>query len=106
MIHDGQGRAEITLGALGDHQLEVTLKQPAGDATFKTDEFTLSRGGRKVFEAREELAKVAAPPPPALRTPRESRRSARSRTTRSRKGRLSRIWTGVPRSGCYRRGAA
>ena len=72
VIHDGQGRAEITLGA-GDHQLEVTLKQPAGDATFKTDKFTLSRGGRKVFEAREELGKVAAPTTPALRTPRESR---------------------------------
>ncbi|HXY35906.1 MAG TPA: protein kinase, partial [Planctomycetaceae bacterium] len=68
VVHDGQGRAEIALGA-GDHQLEVTLKQPTGDATFKTDKFTLSRGGRKIFEAREELAKVAASPTPALPTP-------------------------------------
>ncbi len=72
VVHDGQGRAEITLGA-GDHQLEVTLKQPTGDATFKTDKFALSRGGRKVFEAREELAKVAESPTPALPPPRESR---------------------------------
>jgi serine/threonine protein kinase/Leucine-rich repeat (LRR) protein len=59
VIHDGQGQAEITLAA-GDHQLEVTVKQAASEAKFKTDKFTLSRGGTKVIEARQELAKAVA----------------------------------------------
>ncbi len=59
VIHDGRGQAEITLAA-GDHQLEVTVKQPTGEAKFKTDKFTLRRGDRKVIEARQELAKAVA----------------------------------------------
>ncbi|HEV3303483.1 MAG TPA: protein kinase [Planctomycetaceae bacterium] len=59
VIHDGQGQAEITLAA-GDHQLEVTVKQASSEAKFKTDKFTLRRGDRKAFEAREELAKAVA----------------------------------------------
>ncbi len=58
-IHDGQGQAAITLAA-GEHQLDVTLQQPTGEATFRTDKFVLRRGGKKVFEAREELAKAVA----------------------------------------------
>ena len=59
VIHDGQGNAEITLAA-GDHQFDVTLKEPRGEARFKTSKFTLNRGGRKVIEVEEELAKAIA----------------------------------------------
>jgi hypothetical protein len=38
----------------------VTLKQPSGETQFKTDRFTLNRGGRKVIEVEEELAKAVA----------------------------------------------
>ncbi len=58
VLHDGKGHAEITLSA-GDHQLEVTVKQPSGDAKFSTEQFTLHRGGKKVIEVREELAQAA-----------------------------------------------
>jgi serine/threonine protein kinase len=61
VIHDGEGRAEITLAA-GPHQLDVTLKQPSGEARFRTDKFTLSRGGKQVIEVGEELKAAAATP--------------------------------------------
>ncbi|HEV8000141.1 MAG TPA: protein kinase, partial [Planctomycetaceae bacterium] len=61
VIQDGLGAREITLAA-GDHQLAVTVKQASGETTFKTDRFTLSRGGRKVIAVREELNRVAALP--------------------------------------------
>jgi serine/threonine protein kinase/Leucine-rich repeat (LRR) protein len=59
VIHDGQGHAEFTLES-GDHQLEVTVKEADGETKFKTDKFTLSRGGKKVIEVREELDKAVA----------------------------------------------
>ena len=61
VIQDGRGAREITLSA-GDHQLAVTVKQPSGETTFKTDRFTLSRGGRRVIVVREELSRVVASP--------------------------------------------
>jgi eukaryotic-like serine/threonine-protein kinase len=73
VLLDRTGHAEITLAA-GEHQLEVTVKQPSGETTFNTDKFVLSRGGEKVIEVREELAKAiasrvpAVPIPPATRT--------------------------------------
>jgi serine/threonine protein kinase/Leucine-rich repeat (LRR) protein len=81
VIHDGQGQAEITLAA-GDHQLEVSVKQPAGEAKFKTDRFTLSRGGTKVIEAREELAKAVASLTPLA--PRQPEARLRGTTTKDR----------------------
>ena len=45
-ILDRPGQREITLAA-GEHQLEVTVKEPTGEKTFTTDRFALSRGGRK-----------------------------------------------------------
>jgi len=56
-IQDRPGQTEITLTA-GEHQLEVTVKEPTGEKTFTTDGFTLSRGGRKVIDVREELNKA------------------------------------------------
>jgi eukaryotic-like serine/threonine-protein kinase len=58
VLHDGQGHTEITLAA-GEHQLDVTVKQPSGDAKFSTEKFTLHRGGKKVIEVRQELALAA-----------------------------------------------
>ena len=99
VIHDGQGQAEITLAA-GDHQLEVTVKQASSEAKFKTDKFTLRRGDRKVFEAREELAKaVASLTPTAPRRPKPDQ-SQRLRMSQSLGLRfLLPIWTAVPRRG-------
>jgi Leucine-rich repeat (LRR) protein/tRNA A-37 threonylcarbamoyl transferase component Bud32 len=64
VIHDGPGQAEITLAA-GEHQFEVTLKQPSGETRFKSEKFTLKRGGRKVLEVEKELATAPASQTPA-----------------------------------------
>ena len=48
----------ITVAA-GEHQLEVTVKLPGEDAIqFRTDQFTLTRGGNKIVDVGLELAKV------------------------------------------------
>ncbi len=57
-ILDQPGQREITLAA-GEHELEVTVKEASREETFTTDRFTLSRGGRKVIDVREELAKAS-----------------------------------------------
>jgi serine/threonine protein kinase/Leucine-rich repeat (LRR) protein len=72
VIHDGKGSAEITLAA-GDHEFDVTVKQPSGENKFKTDKFTLERGGRKVVEVEKELAKVVASQTPIAPKQPESR---------------------------------
>ncbi len=56
-ILDRPGQREITLTS-GEHELEVTVKEATGEKAFTTDRFTLSRGGRKVIDVREELAKA------------------------------------------------
>ena len=62
VIQDRPGQREITLTA-GEHQLEVTVKEPTGEKTFTTDRFSLSRGGRKVIDVHTELAKASASRP-------------------------------------------
>ncbi len=59
VLLDGRGQSEITVAA-GDHQLDVTVNQSSGATTFNTDKFTINRGGRKVIEVQEELAKAVA----------------------------------------------
>jgi serine/threonine protein kinase/Leucine-rich repeat (LRR) protein len=61
-ILDRPGQREITLAA-GEHQLDVTVKEPTGEKTFTTDRFTLSRGGRKIIDVRAELSKALASRP-------------------------------------------
>ncbi len=65
VLLDRKGHSEITLAA-GEHQLEVTVKQPSGETTFKTDKFVLSRGGEKVVDVQQELAKAIALRVPAV----------------------------------------
>ena len=73
-ILDRPGQREITLAA-GEHQLEVTVKEPTGENTFTTDRFTLRRGGRKVIDVQQELAKVVASRTPLVPERSESRSS-------------------------------
>jgi serine/threonine protein kinase/Leucine-rich repeat (LRR) protein len=61
-ILDRPGQREITLAA-GEHELDVTVKEPTGEKTFTTDRFTLSRGGRKIIDVRAELSKASAARP-------------------------------------------
>jgi serine/threonine protein kinase/Leucine-rich repeat (LRR) protein len=68
VIHDGKGSAEITLAA-GDHEFDVTVKQPSGDTSFKTSKFTLTRGDRKVIEVEQEMAKAASLTPATPKLP-------------------------------------
>ncbi|HEV8070252.1 MAG TPA: protein kinase [Planctomycetaceae bacterium] len=61
-ILDRPGQREITLAA-GEHELDVTVKEPTGEKAFTTDRFTLSRGGRKIIDVRAELSKASAARP-------------------------------------------
>jgi len=65
VLLDRKGHSEITLAA-GEHQLQVTVKQPSGETTFNTDKFVLSRGGEKVVDVQQELTKAIALRVPAV----------------------------------------
>ncbi|MBM4071491.1 MAG: hypothetical protein FJ271_21530 [Planctomycetes bacterium] len=53
---DKKGQRTITLAA-GNHKLDVTVKDAGGELRFFTSEFNLSRGGKKVVNVRQEMAR-------------------------------------------------
>jgi formylglycine-generating enzyme required for sulfatase activity/serine/threonine protein kinase len=65
VIQDGVGRREITVAA-GPHELDVTIKDAAGETRLPTKKFTLSRDGKEVLNIRQELALAKKPEEPAM----------------------------------------
>jgi serine/threonine protein kinase/Leucine-rich repeat (LRR) protein len=66
-IQDRKGQRTITLAA-GEHELQVTIKDLAGESRFFTKTLVLTRGGREIVNARQELnsaLQTAPVPPPA-----------------------------------------
>ena len=100
-IQDRPGQREITLTA-GEHQLEVTMKDPTGEKAFTTERFTLSRGGRKIIDVREELDKALASRTVPRPGRRRADRRARRRKPRPRMLQFPTIWTVVPHRGSFR----
>jgi serine/threonine protein kinase len=60
VIQDPAGQRVITVAA-GEHDLEVTVRDAAGEVRFFTRQLTLSRGGKQVLNVREELAQAPTP---------------------------------------------
>jgi serine/threonine protein kinase/Leucine-rich repeat (LRR) protein len=81
-ILDRPGQREITLAA-GEHELEVTVKEPTGEKTFTTDRFTLSRGGRKIIDVRAELSKALASRPATHPNPTAGEAAVRTEQVRA-----------------------
>ncbi len=59
---DRETKREITFKA-GEYNIEVT--DAGGEQRFVTDQFTLTRNGKKIVDARWELAKAKPATPPA-----------------------------------------
>jgi serine/threonine protein kinase len=57
VIQDRPGQREITLLA-GDHEVEVTIKDAAGETHFFTKKLTLKRGGQEIVNVRQELSQT------------------------------------------------
>jgi Leucine-rich repeat (LRR) protein/tRNA A-37 threonylcarbamoyl transferase component Bud32 len=68
VIQDRPGQREITLAA-GEHEFEVTIKDPAGESHFFTRRLTLKRGGKEIIDVARELAVQPAPPAPKKDVP-------------------------------------
>jgi tRNA A-37 threonylcarbamoyl transferase component Bud32 len=62
VIQDGKGRREVTLAA-GTHDLEVTVRDAAGEVRFFTTTFQLRRGGKETVNVRRELARAGSRAP-------------------------------------------
>jgi serine/threonine protein kinase len=61
VIQDRPGQREITLAA-GEHDIEVTIHDAAGETHFFTRKLTLKRGGKEIVNVRQELAAKAGEP--------------------------------------------
>jgi WD40 repeat protein/Leucine-rich repeat (LRR) protein len=79
VIQDRPGEREITLVA-GEHEVQVTIKDAAGETHFFTRKLTLKRGGREVVDVRQEVAAKGGEPkgkPTVLAAPRQQPQPAR-----------------------------
>jgi serine/threonine protein kinase/Leucine-rich repeat (LRR) protein len=61
VIQDRRGQRTITLSA-GEHELQVTVKDTAGESHFFTKKLVLTRGGREVINVRHEMTATAPTP--------------------------------------------
>jgi serine/threonine protein kinase/Leucine-rich repeat (LRR) protein len=76
VIQDRPGQREITLAA-GEHDVEVTIKDTAGETHFFTGNLTLKRGDKKLVNVRRDLVEKQKPEPiPPPEPPREVERKA------------------------------
>jgi Leucine-rich repeat (LRR) protein len=60
IIHDNKGQRTITL-ASGEHELQVIIKDNAGETRFFTKTLVLTRGGKEFINVRRELASARPP---------------------------------------------
>jgi hypothetical protein len=65
VIHDRRGQRTLSLSA-GPHELQVTVKDSAGESHFFTKKLVLTRGGREIINVRHE---ATAAPPTAFASP-------------------------------------
>jgi Leucine-rich repeat (LRR) protein len=59
IVRDGPARREMTLAA-GDHIFHVTVHEASGPMSFDSDAVTIDRGGKRVFNVRQEIARYQA----------------------------------------------